>query len=71
MNEQKATLLEALKGYELKVLGATDTTIMVSPAYEIEMEANGIFKLSEEGYIVGPFSDLNELCRFIRNGMLV
>ena len=67
MNEQKAALLEALQGYELEVLRVTDTAIFVSPAYEIELEDNCIFKLSDEGYVVGPFSDLNELCRFIRN----
>ncbi len=33
--------------------------------YEIEAEGNYLFKLTDDGYIVAPFNDLNDLCRFI------
>jgi hypothetical protein len=35
---------------------------------EIEIEANGIFKLRSEGLVIAPFADLDELCQFIKMG---
>ncbi len=58
-------LLEALQFYEIEVMSVNGNHIKVPPAYEIEVEANGIYKLLDEGYIIAPFADINELCRFI------
>jgi hypothetical protein len=35
--------------------------------YEIEVEANGLYKLYDEGYVIAPFSDVETLCQFILN----
>ncbi len=59
------TLLEALAFYNIEVLSVTGRMVKVQSSYEIEVEANGLYKLLDDGYIVAPFDDLNELCRFI------
>ncbi len=59
------TLLEALKVYEIEVVAIEDTHVKLQNNYEIEVEKNKLYKLIDDGYIVAPFSDLNELCRFI------
>jgi hypothetical protein len=58
-------LLEALAFYNIEVLSVTGRMVKVQSNYEIEVEANGLYKLLDDGYIVAPFDDLNELCRFI------
>jgi hypothetical protein len=59
------TLLEALKVYEIEVLALEGTHVKLQNNYEIEVERNKLYKLIDDGYIVAPFSHLNELCRFI------
>ena len=45
-----------------------DKIIELEKDYEVEIEANGIFKLRSEGLVIAPFADLDELCRFIKMG---
>ncbi|ANI88213.1 hypothetical protein A9P82_02140 [Arachidicoccus ginsenosidimutans] len=61
----KETLLEALAYYKIKVERENDNHVFVQNNYEIEVEANGLYKLYDDGYVVAPFNDLNELCKFI------
>ncbi len=58
-------LLEALKFYQIEIVSVDGNLVKVQNNYEIEVEANGLYKLSDDGYIVAPFKDINELCRFI------
>lgn len=58
-------LLEALKGYQIEILSVEGNHVKVQNNYEIEVESNGLYKLLDDGYIVAPFNDLNDLCRFI------
>jgi hypothetical protein len=58
-------LLEALKFYEIEVISVNNNHVKIQNNYEIEVEANGIYKLLDDGYIVAPFADINGLCRFI------
>lgn len=58
-------LLEALKFYDIEILSVTVTHVKVQNKFEIEVEANGLYKLLNDGYIVAPFDDINELCQFI------
>ena len=58
-------LLEALKVYEIEIVAIEGTHVKLQNNYEIEVEKNKLYKLIDDGYIVAPFSDLNELCRFI------
>ena len=58
-------LLEGLKFYEIKILSVEGNHVKLSGNYEIEVETNGMYKLLDEGYVIAPFDDINELCRFI------
>ena len=58
-------LLEALKFYQIEIVSVDGNLVKVQNNYEIEVEPNGLYKLSDDGYIVAPFKDINELCRFI------
>ncbi len=58
-------LLDALKFYEIEVLSVNENHIKVQNNYEVEVEKNKLYKLIDDGYIVAPFNDLNELCNFI------
>jgi len=58
-------LLEAFKQYGIQVLSVTGNHIKVQNNYEVEVEANGMYKLLDEGDIIAPFKDVNELCRYI------
>lgn len=60
-------LLEALKVYEIEVIAIEGNRVKLQNNYEVEVEKNKLCKLIDDGYIVAPFSDLNELCRFILN----
>jgi hypothetical protein len=60
-------LLLALHTYELPILTDTGNRIGTVGGYEIEIEANGLFKLRSDGAVVAPFDDLDELCRFIQH----
>lgn len=59
------TLLEALKFYQIEVLFINGNHVKVQNNFEVEVEANGLYKLIDDGYIVAPFTDINEMCRFI------
>ena len=58
-------LLEALKVYQIEILSVEGNYVKVQNNFEIEVESNGLYKLLDDGYIVAPFNDLNDLCRFI------
>ena len=58
-------LLEALRHYKIIVLSVRDSRVYVQNNFEIEVESYGLYKLLDDGYVVAPFDDLNELCRFI------
>ena len=58
-------LLEALQFYEIEILAVNENHVKVQNNYEVEVEANGLYKLLDDGYIVAPFDDINELCRVI------
>ncbi len=58
-------LLEALKVYEIEVIAIEGNKVKLQKNFEVEVEKNKLYKLIDDGYIVAPFNDLNELCRFI------
>lgn len=58
-------LLEALKVYEIEVIAIEGSRVKLQNNYEVEVEKNKMYKLIDDGYIVAPFGDLNDLCRFI------
>jgi hypothetical protein len=58
-------LLEALDFYTIEIISINGNRIKVQNNFEIEVESNGLYKLFDDGYVVAPFDDINELCRFI------
>ncbi len=58
-------LIEALKVYEIEIVAIDGNHVKLQNNYEVEVEKNNLYKLISNGNIVAPFSDLNELCRFI------
>ena len=61
-------LLGALDHYGIEIVSVRDNHIKAQNNFEIEVEANGLYKLLDDGYVVAPFDDVNELCRFIAAG---
>ncbi len=59
------TLLAAFKTYNIEVLSVYDAHVQLEKDYEIEVEENGMYKLSTEGSVLAPFSDIDAMCRFI------
>lgn len=62
----RAQFLEAVARHGLKVLSDDGRTIELEKEYSVEVESNGLLKLRSEGLVVAPFSDAEELCRFIK-----
>ena len=58
-------LLNALKAYEIEVVSIEGNVVKLQNNYSVEVEKNKLYKLLDDGYIIAPFGDLNELCRFI------
>ncbi len=61
----KNLLKEALQVYNLPIVKEENNLIYLQNEYIIEVEDNDIYKLSQDNYIIAPFSDLNELCTFV------
>lgn len=58
-------LLGALQYYSIGILEEANNRIRIDRNYEIEVEANGLYKLMSEGQVIAPFDDVDELCRFV------
>jgi hypothetical protein len=63
--EAKQLLLGALAYYKIDVLHVDNQFISIIKDYRIEIEQNGIYKLIENGQVIAPFADIDELCQFI------
>ena len=61
-------LLDALQFYEIEIVSVKGNNVRASRTFEIEVEKNGLYKLLDDGYVVAPFDDINELCRFMLMG---
>jgi hypothetical protein len=58
-------LLNALDYYQIDILKVDDHHVSIIKDYNIEVEQNGIYKLTENGQVIAPFADIDELCQFI------
>jgi hypothetical protein len=58
-------LQEACKAYAIKIVSVNGNRFQLQDGFEVEVESNGMYKLMDDGYTVGPFQDVNALCRFI------
>lgn len=60
-------LLDCLAFFNMEVLEQKGRMLYLSKGYSIEVESNGLYKLSQHEEVIAPFDDLNELCHFILN----
>ncbi|MEO7308876.1 MAG: hypothetical protein ABIX01_00650 [Chitinophagaceae bacterium] len=65
MENNLEILLEALECYGIQVLSVEGNQVCLPNNYTVEVESNGIYRLIDDGYVVAPFGELNELCQFI------
>ncbi len=59
------TLLEAFMVYGIEVIAMEGSRLKFKNNLVVEVEKNKLYKLIDDSYIIAPFGDLNELCRFI------
>lgn len=65
----KEFLLFALNHFDIKVNSHDGKMVIIDMEYVIEIEGENLFKLLQGGQVVAPFSDVEELCRFIKMDM--
>jgi hypothetical protein len=58
-------LIDCLAFFDLPVVQVQGQVVQTVKGYTIEVEANGLYKLMQDGAVVAPFDDLNELAHFI------
>ncbi len=71
MNEQLSPrdhLLMALRFYEIDITTDQGKYLDLENEYQIEIESGFLFKLLWRGKVIAPFTDLDEMCQFIKNG---
>lgn len=59
-------LLLALAHFRLTVTAHQGKSVSVDGGYVIEVEGENLYKLTHAGTVVGPFADVEKLCRFIQ-----
>ncbi|MEM6963136.1 MAG: hypothetical protein AAF573_00130 [Bacteroidota bacterium] len=62
-------LLFGLEHFEIEVVNHKDNMIYLRMDYVIEIESNHLYKLLQDGQVIAPFNDVEELCRFIKMDM--
>jgi hypothetical protein len=59
-------LLLALSDFGIAIVADEGNTLDLEKEYSVEIEQNGVFRLTWRGKVVAPFQDLAELCHFIQ-----
>ncbi len=67
--DPKEFLLFALNHFDLKVSAHEGKMVYLDQHYAIEIEGQKLFKLLQNGQVIAPFSDVAELCNFIKMDM--
>ncbi len=62
----KDFLLFALNHFGIKVTSSQEKIILLERGYAIEVEGQQLFKLLQDGQVIAPFADVEELCNFIK-----
>ena len=60
---------ELLQEAGLRLLSAEGKYLDLAHNYRIEVEREGLYKLSHEGSVIAPFNDERELVQFILEDM--
>lgn len=64
--DPKAFLRFGLQHFGIKILSEEGAMFYLEHHYAVEIEKNGLFKLTQDKQVVAPFSDVEELCVFIK-----
>lgn len=59
-------LSAALAAHDLAIAQQSGKRLFLAKGYAIEVENAQLFKLLHEGLVVAPFTDVEELCQFIK-----
>lgn len=65
MEKRIELLLGALAHYSITVSSIGAKTVAVQNGYEIEVEPNGLYRLTCNQMVIAPFDNIDELCLFI------
>ncbi len=65
------SLLLALNNYNIKIIDIDKNMINLEHNYSVKIEGSTLFKLCQDGYVISPFSDIEEMCDFIKKDMLL
>lgn len=61
----------ALHHFNITVVSETEKFITLEKDYWIEWENDQLYKLIYKGQIVSPFDDIEEMCSFIQQDMML
>jgi hypothetical protein len=64
----KELLMRVLNHYAIQIIREDGNKIYTESDYCIEVESAQLFKLSQDGYIIGPYDNADELCQMIKTG---
>ena len=64
----KEILIQALEANEIRIVKQEANKVFTESDYCIEVEGAQLYKLSQDGYVIAPYDDLDELCRMIKMG---
>ena len=64
--DPKEFLLFALHHFGMKVTAHEGKMVYVNKGYAIEIEGKKLFKLLHHNQVIAPFTDVEELCTFLK-----
>jgi len=64
----KEKLMEALRKYGVVIVKEDGKYVYTESDYCVEIENASLFKLSQDGYVIAPYDNLDELCEMIKMG---
>lgn len=67
--DPKEYLLFGLKHFEIDIEKQAGKYVHLPKDYVIEIEGPNLYKLMQDGAVIAPFDDVEELCLFIKQDM--
>ena len=67
--DPKAFLLFGLAHFGIPVKTHQEKVVYLPHGYQIEIEGKSLFKLLQNGQVIGPFGGVESLCNFIKQDM--
>ena len=64
--DPKEFLLFALAHFGIEAISQEGNLVMLEKGYAIEIEGKELFKLLQDGLVIAPFTDVEEICQFIK-----